>query len=93
MSNIIAARTRTLSGAIRVTTNESMANIIPAPAIRQFATRHPVVQIQLAIDGRRLDLTRGEADVALRAGSRPGDHCLVGRLVGQPRWSVYCSRV
>jgi DNA-binding transcriptional LysR family regulator len=38
-----------------------------------------------------LDLAKGEADIAIRAGQSP-DENLVGRKIGETRWAVYASR-
>lgn len=77
---------------IRVTTNEPLANIILAPAMRRFRESHPHVRIDLVVGSRQLDLARGEADVALRAAPMPTDPGLVARRVGDAHWGVYCSQ-
>ena len=41
---------------------------------------------------RRLDLAKGEVDVALRAGMPPSEAQLVGRRIAKDTWSFYCSR-
>jgi DNA-binding transcriptional LysR family regulator len=54
--------------------------------------RWPEVQVQLITSYRRFDLSRGEADLALRAGLRPdGDNLLV-RDMPICSWGVYGSR-
>jgi DNA-binding transcriptional LysR family regulator len=83
---------RRLSGVIRVTTNEGLANIVMAPALSAFHRVHPNVRVDLVVDERRLDLTRGAADVALRTGSRPTEAGLVGRRLTPVAWAAYCSR-
>lgn len=83
---------RRLSGVIRVTTNEGLANIVMAPALSAFHRLHPNVRVDLVVDERRLDLTRGAADVALRTGSRPTESGLVGRRLTPVAWAAYCSR-
>ncbi len=76
---------------IRVTTNEPLANTILAPATLAFRATFPQVRIEMVIGPRLLDLARGEADVALRAGPLPADPDLIGRRVGTAMWGVYCS--
>lgn len=78
----VAAIGRRISGVIRVTTNEGLANGVMAPALSAFRRLHPDVRIDLIVDERRLDLARGAADVALRTGSRP----TVSLGGGSPRW-------
>ena len=50
---------RTISGVIRVTTNEGLANTVMAPALSAFRRLYPQVQVDLIVDERRLDLVRG----------------------------------
>ena len=88
----VAAIGRRISGVIRVTTNEGLANGVMAPALSVFRRLHPDVRIDLIVDERRLDLARGAADVALRTGSRPTETGLVGRRLAPVAWAVYCGR-
>jgi DNA-binding transcriptional LysR family regulator len=77
---------------LRVTTNEPLANVILAPAVRAFRVLYPDVRIEILVSPRQLDLAHGEADIALRAAPRPTDPCLVARRVGDAHWGVYASR-
>lgn len=83
---------RRVSGVIRVTTNEGLANLVMAPALSAFRRLQPEVRVDLLVDERRLDLARGAADVALRTGSRPTEASLVGRRLTSMAWAAYCSR-
>lgn len=89
---LATARGRDATGTIRVTTNEPLANVILAPALREFRKTHPNVRVDIIISPRQLDLAHGEADVALRAAPKPTDPCLVARRVGDANWGAYCSR-
>ena len=90
-SSLIAAR-RTLTGVVRLTTSETLANRLVAPWLASFQKLHPGVRIELFADDRRLDVARGEADIALRAGSRPDGAGIVIRRLPDAAWSVYCCR-
>lgn len=83
---------RKLSGVIRVTTNESLANTLLTPCLAEFADLYPDIQIQIFVDDRRLDISGGEADVAIRAGSRPSDPDLIVRKLCGASWAFYCSK-
>jgi DNA-binding transcriptional LysR family regulator len=50
------------------------------------------VVVELITDDRRLDIARGEADVALRAGSRPEGAGVVAKRLSDAGWTAYCSR-
>ncbi|HEY8570835.1 LysR family transcriptional regulator [Phenylobacterium sp.] len=88
----LAARDRTLSGSVRVTTSDTLANRLVTPCLRAFRSLHPDITIELITDDARLDVARGEADVALRAGSRPEGAGIVARRLPDAQWTVYCSR-
>lgn len=91
-ANVAAGAERRLSGSIRVTTNEPLANAVLAQALGEFRAAYPRVKVELLIEDRLVDIARGEADVALRVGPRPTDPCLVVRQVAVAGWAVYCSR-
>lgn len=84
-------RTRGLSGVIRVTTNEVFANLILTPALADFAQLYPKIRVQLIVTNEILDLVRGDADIAIRAGVRPEDGGLVIRKLGMSTWAFYCT--
>ncbi|HYF09950.1 MAG TPA: LysR family transcriptional regulator, partial [Acetobacteraceae bacterium] len=67
----VQAERRVLSGTVRATTNESLANLVLTPFLRRFREAHPGVRVEVVIGDRKLDIARGEADVALRAGVQP----------------------
>jgi DNA-binding transcriptional LysR family regulator len=92
-SRVIVQRSRKLSGVIRVTTNEVLADMLLTPWLGEFTERFSVVQVETIITERRLDLERGEADIAIRAAQTPisGDG-LVARRLARGKWGVYCSR-
>jgi DNA-binding transcriptional LysR family regulator len=89
---MVAQRSRKLLGMIRVTTNDVLADSLLTPWLREFTQRFPVVQVETIITDRRLDLSRGEADIALRAGrQRVEGEGLVVRRLATGKWGVYCS--
>lgn len=87
-----SANERGLSGTIRLTTNESFANYFLVKAVREFRKAYPGVRLEILTDDRLLDLSNGEADVAVRAGPRPTQGDLVGKRIAKDKWSLYCSR-
>lgn len=90
---MVSQRSRNLLGLIRVTTNDVLADCLLTPWLREFMQRFPVVQIETIVTNRRLDLSRGEADIALRAQTSvtEGDG-IVARRLATGKWGVYCSR-
>jgi len=94
-ARMVAQRSRKLLGMIRVTTNDVLADCLLTPWLREFTQRFPVVQVETIITDRRLDISRGEADIALRAntskGQALGDGVTVRRLA-TGKWGVYASK-
>lgn len=88
----LAAERRTLSGSVRLTTSEGLAGRLVTPCMRAFRSRYPAISVELIIADERLDIARGEADVALRANSRPEGAGIVARRMPDVGWTVYCSR-
>jgi DNA-binding transcriptional LysR family regulator len=91
LEQLAAQRRRTLSGAIRVTTIENLASLILTPMLAEFIELYPEVKVEVICTDLRLDLARGDADIAIRAGNMPTEPGLVVRRLADDPWSVYCS--
>ncbi len=79
---------RNQSGVIRVTCPEPIMQRM-TPLIERFHARHPELRVEFLMSDRYLDLTKGQADVALRSGDTDDD--LVGRKIADSIWTVYAS--
>jgi DNA-binding transcriptional LysR family regulator len=87
-----AARRRGLSGALRVTCSETLANVAVIPALAQFNQLYPEIEVEVLTSDRYLDLVAGEADIAIRAMSNPAfGSGLVVRKLMDTWWGLYCS--
>lgn len=86
-----ASRQRAITGIVRLTSTEAVGNLVLAPMIAELQRNHPGLLIELISDDRKLDLSRGEADGAIRIGSRPDQEGLVIRRLPDSVWSLYCS--
>jgi DNA-binding transcriptional LysR family regulator len=84
----IAGRDQRLTGHLRVTSSETLAYRLLPPHLAAFRQFHPAVVLELVIDNRVLNLTRREADVALRP-MRPREGDLWGRKLADVAWTVY----
>ena len=88
----LAASDKGLTGTVRVTCGSSMAACLRrTPLIDAFHARYPGLRVELVISERFLDLSKGEADIAIRLGE-PRDEALVGRKIADASWAVYASR-
>jgi DNA-binding transcriptional LysR family regulator len=77
-----------LTGTLRVTASETLAFGMLTAEIARFRERHPGIVVELMVDNRVLDLSRREADIALRA-TRPAQGDLFGRKLADVRWCFY----
>jgi DNA-binding transcriptional LysR family regulator len=91
LSRRAAGEAPDLEGVVRVTTIESFASKIIAPALPAFHARYPGIVIELVSEVRTLNLTRREADLALRIGGPP-EGALVARRLGKIAYGIYGSR-
>jgi DNA-binding transcriptional LysR family regulator len=80
-----------LSGAIRVTSTDTLARGLLMPALVAFRRQHPGIRLEVAVNNAFLNLTQREADVAVRPSNAPPEN-LVGRLVGTIQTALYASR-
>jgi DNA-binding transcriptional LysR family regulator len=88
---LVAQRKRKLSGVVRVTTLESIANQILTPLLSEFIEQYPDIKVELIATNKRLDLVRGDADIAIRACRPPTQSGIVVRKLADDPWKLYCS--
>ena len=79
------------SGELRVTTTDTIFSHLVAPMFCAFRQRYPEITLDFVIDNRALNLSRRDADVAIRASVDP-PQSLIGRRVGTIAWGGYVSR-
>jgi DNA-binding transcriptional LysR family regulator len=78
-------------GVIRVTCPEPiMYRLSQSPLLDRFHVRHPGLRVEFVMSDKYLDLSKGDADVALRSGDTEDD-VLVGRKIADSLWAVYAS--
>lgn len=87
----VADAQRDLRGLVRMTCPEPILKRLTASGLlERFAARYPGVQVEFVMSDRYLDLTKGDADLALRSGDTD-DGALVGRKVADSLWAIYGS--
>ena len=85
------ARDQALSGTVRLTSPVHVAAHLLAPALPALRQRHAGLVLEIAADQRTFNLTRREADLAVRLG-RPRDAGLVARKLSDVAYRLYGSR-
>ena len=87
---VLGADTR-LTGSVRIATTEMFSAYLLPGALRGFLTAHSEIEIEVVVSNRAVDLTRREADLALRSTNSPPDY-LIGRQIGVLRYAVFAAR-
>lgn len=77
-------------GVVRLTTFESLGTCFVAPRLGRFRERYPAIDLQLNLDNRPLNLSRREADLAVRP-KRPTQAALQIRKIGSVAAGLYAS--
>lgn len=78
------------SGVLTISVSPSFGAMWLVPRLERFRRRHPEIEIRIDGTDRRVDLTRGDADVALRYGPGGYEGVRVDWLFGQVNTPV-CS--
>lgn len=92
LERFLVASDETPIGSVRVTCSEPIGYRLTQSAILDtFHERYRGVRIELVMSDHFLDIAKGEADVAIRAGI-PNETALVGRKIADVPWALYCSR-
>ena len=86
----IYGQDRQLTGIIRLTCTEVMANLYLAKHFNQFTELNPEINLSIKCTFENLSLSRREADIALRITSQPPD-TLIGRRLTGAALAVYTS--
>jgi DNA-binding transcriptional LysR family regulator len=81
------------TGLVKLTSHVTVGQrIIKSGFLDIFHSSHPGITIELIMEQRALDLSKGEADIAIRGGVLEDDAALVGRKVAEVPWGIYASR-
>ncbi len=76
-------------GTVRITTTDTLG-VILMPHFESLRALHPGIKLELALSNMVADLTRREADIAIRPTPEPSD-LLVGRRVAEVAHAIYGS--
>ncbi|HWU88209.1 MAG TPA: LysR family transcriptional regulator [Kofleriaceae bacterium] len=83
--------TRTPKGILRVTAPTEIDSTFLADVAVTFGERYPLVQIELALTNRAVNLVDEGFDVAVRAAGRLPDSSLVAKKLGDLEHALYAS--
>ncbi len=84
----LAGRDVAPSGEVRVTTTDTLYLAMLLPIFAAFRLANPAIRLDVVIGNQTLNLSRRDADVAIRASDTPGE-TLVGRRLATLTWAIY----
>ncbi|GGF81732.1 LysR family transcriptional regulator [Azorhizobium oxalatiphilum] len=84
----IAGRELSPTGELRVATNDTLLINLLMPLLAKFRAACPDVRLDLVLGNQAANLSKRDADVAIRATDQPPDN-LVGRRVARIGWALY----
>ncbi len=84
----LAGRDLAPSGELRITTTDTLYLHVLLPIFAAFRAAHPLIRLDIVLANQTLNLSRRDADVAIRASDSPGE-TLVGRRIANLNWAVY----
>ena len=91
LERAVAGKDFELSGEIRITAPLNFSEYVLAPCIAKFRQLHPGISVNIIVSSALYDLSRRDADIAIRTTNNPPDY-LVGRHVADLVWSVYANK-
>ena len=88
----IQGEDKEISGTVRVALPEGLCSEVLAPSLPQFYSEHPNINLILNVSTNTANLTRGEADIAVRL-FRPKEANLVAKCLGRMSLGLFSSPV
>ena len=78
------------SGELRVTTNDTALIHLMTDVFAGFRRAYPEIMLDVVVANQALNLSKRDADVAIRATDRPPE-TLIGRRAGTIAWAVFAA--
>lgn len=79
-----------VAGEVRITTTDTILHGLLAPALKPLSAQHPLLRLELHTSNELANLTRRDADIAVRATREPPPH-LVGKRLGTMHFAVFAG--
>jgi DNA-binding transcriptional LysR family regulator len=86
----LAGQDLRLSGTVRVTTTDTLMGSVLPEILAVFRANHPGIQIEIAVSNLMFNLTKRDADVAIRPANDPPE-TLIGRRIAKIAFAIYGS--
>lgn len=86
----LAGQDLRLSGSVRITTTDTLMDSILPEILVGFRAAHPGIALEVAVSNLMFNLTKRDADVAIRPALDPPE-ALVGRRIARIAFAIYGS--
>lgn len=90
IARTVAGSDNEIGGKIKITTPDTIGYELMPSILSGLTTKYPALQVELLIQNRLTDLTRLEAEIAIRGGSNPPEN-LIGKKLGRLRFCTCAS--
>lgn len=80
-----------VSGTVRITSTDTVLHGLIAPTLAALRKQHPLLSYELGAGNELVNLTRRDADIAVRATKKPPPH-LVGKRLGPIRVALFAAK-
>ena len=87
----VAGRDLRPSGMVRITTTESVARVLLYPILRLCRQQYPQIILSVEIGNQLFDLSKRDADIAIRPALHPPEH-LIGKRISSLGFAVYGAK-
>jgi DNA-binding transcriptional LysR family regulator len=84
----LAGQALSPAGELRVTTNDTLLVHLFTPLFARFCQQYPDVRLDVVLANQALNLSKRDADVAIRATDNPPE-TLIGRRAATIAWALY----
>lgn len=88
--SFVQAEPGQVAGSVRITTTDTVLHALVAPALQGLRKKHPLLGFELYAGNELANLSRRDADIAVRATKKPPPH-LIGKCLGRIRVALYGS--
>lgn len=80
-----------VAGMVRISTTDGVLHSMITPALQRLQQRHPLLSYELQTSNEMVNLSRRDADIAIRATKKPPEN-LIGKRVASIDMALYAAK-
>ncbi|WP_430460239.1 LysR substrate-binding domain-containing protein [Thalassolituus sp. LLYu03] len=77
-------------GKVKISASVLTGQVLLIPLLSELRRRYPLIELELSLTDRNVDLLAEKVDIAIRIGQLP-DSSLIARKIGDKRWGWFAS--